>query len=55
MTTGVFLRTVQAKIGQIDCDVARRATAAVFHGTREADQEGAGGHDERKALCGAWG
>jgi uncharacterized protein (DUF2267 family) len=44
MTTDVFLRTVQAKIGQIDREEARRATAAVFHALRdrltpvEADQ-----------------
>lgn len=35
MTTGVFLRTVQAKIGQIDREEARRATAAVFHALRD--------------------
>ncbi len=35
MTTGVFLRTVQPKTGQIDREEARRATAAVFHALRD--------------------
>jgi uncharacterized protein (DUF2267 family) len=35
MTTAVFLRTVQAKVGQIDREQARRATAAVFHALRD--------------------
>jgi uncharacterized protein (DUF2267 family) len=35
MTNEIFLRTVQAKIGQIDREEARRATAAVFHALRD--------------------
>jgi uncharacterized protein (DUF2267 family) len=35
MRTDAFLRTVQEKVGQIDTDTARRATAAVFHALRD--------------------
>jgi uncharacterized protein (DUF2267 family) len=44
MRTEAFLRTVQEKVGRIDRETAKRATAAVFHALRdrltpvEADQ-----------------
>ncbi len=35
MTAAAFLRTVQARVGEIDRETAERATGAVFHALRD--------------------